>query len=75
MYRDVGRALGSQLEPGDEVFDFTNTPGLIDYVLGYPPSTRYYHVSIAIRQRTQTDLYGFSKRLAPKSWSSRLRRW
>ena len=66
LYRDVGRALGSQLEPGDEVFDFTNTPGLIHYVLGYPPSTRYYHVSIAIRQRTQTDLVRLLEKARPK---------
>ena len=27
LFRDVGRALDSLLEPGDAVFDFSNTPG------------------------------------------------
>ena len=56
MFRDVSRALESQIEPGDAVFDFSNTPGLFHYLLDRPASNRYYHVSIAIRQRTQTDL-------------------
>ena len=56
MFGEVFRALESQLEPGDAVFDFSNTPGLVHYLLDVPASNRYYHVSIAIRQRTQTDL-------------------
>ncbi len=56
LFRDVSNALDSQLKPGDAVFDFSNTPGLFHYLLERPASNRYYHVSIAIRQRTQTDL-------------------
>jgi len=56
MFRELGDTLDSLLEPGDAVFDFSNTPGLFHYLLGRPASNRYYHVSIAIRRRTQTDL-------------------
>jgi hypothetical protein len=56
MIRDVAQTMTSLLEPGDTVFDFTNAPGLLHYLLDIPPSTRYYHVSLAIRQRTQSDL-------------------
>lgn len=56
MIRDVDRALSALVEPGDTVFDFSNAPGLFHYLLDLPPATRYYHVSLAIRQRTQADL-------------------
>jgi hypothetical protein len=56
MIRDVSRVLASLLGPGETVFDFSNAPGLFHYLLDVPPGTRYYHVSLAIRQRTQTDL-------------------
>jgi len=56
MFREVGDALDSLVEPGEAVFDFSNTPGLFHHLLDRPASNRYYHVSIAIRQRTQTDL-------------------
>ena len=40
----------------DQIFDFTNAPGLFYFVAGYDPPTRDYHVSTAIRSQTQTDL-------------------
>ena len=49
-------ALDDLLEPGGTVFDFSNAPGLLHYLLGLSPSTRYYHVSFAIRGRSQSDL-------------------
>ena len=52
----VGSGLAALLEPGETVFDFSNSPGIFHYVLDLPPATRYYHVSFAIRQRTQSDL-------------------
>jgi hypothetical protein len=54
--RKVSRAVDSHLGPHDTVFDFTNAPGLFHYLLDLPPATRYYHVSLAIRERTQADL-------------------
>jgi hypothetical protein len=53
---DLGKALGAYLSPGDSLFDFTNAPLLFHYLLPYVPSTRYFHVSLAIRQDTQRDL-------------------
>ena len=67
MFEEVGRALDSLLEPRDAVFDFSNTPGLFHYLLGRPASNRYYHVSIAIRQRTQTDLIRLLDQDRPKA--------
>jgi hypothetical protein len=49
-------ALDGLLVPGDTVFDFSNAPGVVHYLLDREPSTRYYHVSFAIRGRTQRDL-------------------
>jgi hypothetical protein len=52
----LDRALDRLLEPGDTVFDFSNAPGVLHFLLDLPPSTRYYHVSFAIRGRAQADL-------------------
>ena len=54
--RAVSSAIQSLRTPGATVFDFTNAPGLFHYVYDLPPASRYYHVSLAIRQRTQSDL-------------------
>ncbi len=67
LIRDVGRALDPLLEPGEAVFDFSNTPGLFHYFLDRPASNRYYHISIAIRQRTQTDLIRLLDAARPKA--------
>jgi hypothetical protein len=56
LLQDLRRTLEPLLEPGDEIFDFANGPGLYHYLLDLRPSTRYYHVSLAMRRRTQTDL-------------------
>jgi len=53
---NVSRAVGSLLGAHGTVFDFTNAPGLFHYLLDLPPATRYYHVSLAIREHTQADL-------------------
>ena len=66
MFRDVSRALATQIEPGEAVFDFSNTPGLFHYLLGVPPSNRYFTVSIAIREETQTDLIRLLEAKRPK---------
>jgi hypothetical protein len=56
VLRELGVVLASLLEPGETVFDFSNAPGVFHYVLDEPLATPYYHVSYAIRQRTQSDL-------------------
>lgn len=65
MIRDLSRTTTSLLEPGDTLFDFTNAPGLFHYLLDLSPSTRYYHVSLAIRQRTQADLVRLLEKSRP----------
>jgi hypothetical protein len=49
-------SLASLLEPGETMFDFSNAPGVFHYLFDEPLATPYYHVSYAIRQRTQSDL-------------------
>ena len=56
MIRRVSRSMTSLLDPGEGIFDFSNTPGLFHYIFDLPPSTRYYHVAFAVRRRQQTDL-------------------
>jgi hypothetical protein len=56
VLRELEAALASLVEPGEAVFDFSNAPGVFHYLLDEPPATPYYHVSYAIRQRTQSDL-------------------
>jgi hypothetical protein len=56
VLRELRVALASLLEPGETVFDFSNAPGVFHYLLEEPLATPYYHVSYAIRQRTQSDL-------------------
>ncbi len=64
----------------DRVFDLTNQPALFHYVLGLRPATRYYHVSMTIRQQTQADLLDQLRRDPPEfvifdSRSSGLPQW
>jgi hypothetical protein len=56
LVHDLRETLAPLLGPEDAVFDFANGPGLFHYLLGLSPSTRYYHVTLAMRQRTQSDL-------------------
>jgi hypothetical protein len=66
MVRDLGEVARSYLEPGDPVFDFTNSPALFHYILGLQPATRYYHVSLAIRRKTQLNLIEELEKAKPK---------
>jgi hypothetical protein len=53
---DLRTIMRAYVLPGDRIFDFSNNPGLFWYVLRLNPATRYYHVSMAIRQAVQHDL-------------------
>jgi hypothetical protein len=50
------RVLAAYLHPGAALFDFSNSPGLYYYLLGYRPGTIYYNVSIAQTQASQVQL-------------------
>ena len=56
LVSDLNTFLHAYLRPGDHIFDFTNEPGLLFYLLDFRPSTPYYTVSVAIRQVIQQDL-------------------
>jgi hypothetical protein len=66
MMRDVGWILDHYLGPSGEVFDFSNNPFLFHYVLDRQPASRYFHVSMAIRRGTQSDLIRELERRKPK---------
>jgi len=53
---DDMRAVIESVGPDARVFDFTNQPATLHYLLGLPSPTRYFHVSMAIRERNQADL-------------------
>jgi hypothetical protein len=53
---DLRKLLIDRSEGPMSVFDFTNSPALFHYFLALPTTTRYFHVSMAIRQRNQADL-------------------
>jgi hypothetical protein len=66
VFSDLERTLDTFLEPRDRVFDFSNNPMLFHYLLDRRPSTRYFHVSMAIRKHTQADLVEELERDPPK---------
>jgi len=63
---DLATVFKAYLGPNDWVFDFSNEPALIYYVLGQTPRTRYYHVTMAIPQLAQKDLINELKQDPPK---------
>ena len=66
LVHDLGEIARFYLEPGDRVFDFSNAPALFHYILDLKPATRYYHVSLAARRRTQLDLIEELEQNKPK---------
>jgi hypothetical protein len=66
IFSDLKRVLDGYLGPRDRLFDFSNNPMLFHYLLDRRPSTRYFHVSMAIRKHTQSDLIKELERRPPK---------
>ena len=62
---DVGRILDAYLGPDARVFDFSNNPFLFYYLLDRRPTNRYFHVSMAAREHTQSDLVEDLERRKP----------
>ena len=65
-YRDLDQILRRYLNPGDQIFDFANEPGLYFYLLDYRPATRYYHISLAMPDDTQQDVVRRLSQSRPK---------
>ena len=66
LANDLGAIMRAYVRPGEHIFDFSNNPGLFWYVLRLDPATRYYHVSMAIRQATQHDLIRELRKANPR---------
>jgi hypothetical protein len=66
LVHDLSAIMRAYVPPGERIFDFSNNPGLFWYVLRLDPATRYYHVSMAIRQATQHDLIRELRKEQPK---------
>jgi hypothetical protein len=64
--QDMQAVFNAYLQPGDWVFDFSNQPALVYYLLGQSPHTRYYHVTMALTERAQKDLISELKHDPPK---------
>ncbi|HEY8755379.1 MAG TPA: hypothetical protein VIN65_03380, partial [Candidatus Dormibacteraeota bacterium] len=56
LLTDLDTFLHAYLKSGDHVFDFTNEPGLLFYVLDFRPATPYYEISVATREVIQEDV-------------------
>ncbi len=56
LVADLGGALDALTEPGERVFDFSNSPGYVNYLLGLEPATTYYQVSMAVAEHAQEQL-------------------
>ncbi len=65
-FRDLERVVDAYLRPGDRLFDFSNEPALFFYLMDRDPSTRYFHVSLAISEELQRDLIDRLRRARPK---------
>jgi hypothetical protein len=66
LLRELNTTIRAYVGPDDEIFDFSNNPAVFHYFLERRPSTRYYHVSMAIREETQEDLVEELDRQRPK---------
>jgi hypothetical protein len=66
LVRDLDTIIDAYAGPEGAVFDFSNSPALFYYLLDRPSPTRYYHVSMAIRARTQDDLVKELARTRPR---------
>jgi hypothetical protein len=63
---DMQAVFNAYLGPGDWVFDFSNEPALIYYLLGQTPQVRYYNATMAITERAQKDLISELQAHPPK---------
>ncbi|MGH2982265.1 MAG: hypothetical protein ACRDKV_09530, partial [Solirubrobacterales bacterium] len=65
--RDLRRVIDVYLGPNDQLFDFTNEPGLYYYMIDREPSSRYFHVtSLAYTAELQEDLLDELRQERPK---------
>jgi hypothetical protein len=52
---DVGPFLSTFLKPGQEIYDFSNQPGLYFYILDYRPATRHFFTGTDLDLGSQNE--------------------
>jgi hypothetical protein len=65
LLRDLDLALRAHAGDDKPVFDMTNAPGYVYYLLGREPGTRFFHVSMAIPPYAQRLLIDELERSRP----------
>ena len=55
LYTDLGTFLAAFLKPGQEIYDFSNQPGLYFYILDYRPASRHFFAGEDFGQATQEE--------------------
>ena len=55
MSTDVGTFLSAFLKPGQEIYDFSNQPGLYFYILDYRPAARHFYAAFDYSQASQDE--------------------
>jgi hypothetical protein len=63
---NLERVLDAYLGDDGRLFDFTNSPALFGYLLEHDLASRYFHVSMAIREPDQRDLIAELQRDRPE---------
>jgi hypothetical protein len=58
--------LQREMRKGEPIFDFTNQPALYHFLLDLQPASRFFHVSMAIRRRSQEQLIADLERSRPR---------
>ena len=65
LLRDLDTVIRAYAGDDGPVFDMTNSPGYLFFVLGRVPGTRFFHVSMAIPEFAQRLLIGELKAARP----------
>ncbi len=55
VYTDLSTFLAEFLKPGQEIYDFSNQPGLYFYILDYRPASRHFFAGEDFSQATQDE--------------------
>ncbi|HEV7677217.1 MAG TPA: hypothetical protein VGQ42_01455 [Candidatus Dormibacteraeota bacterium] len=56
VIRDLRRLVDTYATPGHGVFDMSNEPELIHYLMALDPPNRFFHISMAMDEVAQRDL-------------------
>jgi hypothetical protein len=68
-YTNIADFLGAFMKPGQEIYDFSDQPGVYYYILDYRPATLHYVVAEDDNVATQERPSPLSRRAARSSSS------